>query len=147
MADTRTPEQRRRIMQSVGTRDTGPELKVRRALFSAGYRYRLHRRDLPGSPDIVFPARKKAILVHGCFWHSHGCSKGKAPKSRVEYWRPKLEANKARDMRNLRDLQALGWAVLVVWQCEVADPETLFQRLTAFVDGPGNPIDSAKPTR
>jgi DNA mismatch endonuclease (patch repair protein) len=147
MADTRTPEQRRRIMQSVGTRDTEPERKVRRALFSAGYRYRLHRRDLPGSPDIVFPARKKAILVHGCFWHSHGCSKGKAPKSRMEYWGPKLEANKARDMRNLRDLRALGWTVLVVWQCEAADPETLLQRLTAFVDGHGNPIDSAKPTR
>lgn len=137
MADTRTPEQRRRIMQSVGTRDTAPEWKVRRALFAAGYRYRLHRRELPGSPDIVFPARKKAILVHGCFWHSHGCSKGKAPKSRMEYWEPKLTANKARDTRNLRDLRALGWDVLVVWQCEVADSGPLLKRLTGFLEGRG----------
>ena len=134
-------------MQSVGTRDTEPERKVRRALFAAGYRYRLHRRDLPGSPDIVFASRKKAILVHGCFWHSHGCSKGKAPKSRTEYWGPKLEANKARDARNLQDLRALGWSVLVLWQCEMADPEGLLERLVAFVDGRANPIDRRKPTR
>lgn len=147
MVDTRTSEQRRRIMQSVGTRDTGPEREVRRVLFAAGYRYRLHRRDLPGSPDIVFPSRKKAIFVHGCFWHGHGCSKGKASKSRTEYWGPKLEANKARDARNIRDLRALGWTVLVVWQCEIADPDRLLARLVAFVDDDANSIDRRKPTR
>jgi DNA mismatch endonuclease (patch repair protein) len=122
-------------MQSVKTKDTGPERAVRRALFAAGYRYRLHRRDLPGSPDVVFPGRKKAIFVHGCFWHGHGCSKGRASKSRIDYWGPKLEANKARDARNLRDLEAQGWSVLVIWQCELADMEALLPRLIAFVDG------------
>lgn len=145
--DTRTPEQRRRIMQSVKQKDTGPEQVVRRALFAAGYRYRLHRRDLPGSPDIVFPSRRKAIFVHGCFWHGHGCAKGRASKSRVEYWGPKLEANRARDERNVRDLMAMGWDVLVVWQCELADIQTAVLKITAFVDRPVNSIDKPKTTR
>src|ERR1035438_3891223 len=111
MADTRTPEQRRRIMQSVGTRDTGPELKVRRLLFSLGYRYRLNAKKLPGRPDIVFPGRMKAIFVHGCFWHGHGCRKGRAPKSRIEYWKPKLKNNRRRDLAQSRALKTLGWSV------------------------------------
>lgn len=86
--DTRTPEQRRRIMQSVGTKNTAPELIVRRLLYGMGYRYRLHRKDLPGRPDIAFIGRKKAIFVHGCFWHAHDCPKGRAPKSRLDYWQP-----------------------------------------------------------
>ncbi|QQG35169.1 MAG: DNA mismatch endonuclease Vsr [Micavibrio aeruginosavorus] len=141
MVDTRTPEQRRRIMQSVKAADTGPEWTVRHLLFAAGYRYRLHRRDLPGSPDIVFPGRKKAIFVHGCFWHGHNCPKGKAPKSRGEYWMPKLDANRARDEKALRHLQALGWDVLVIWQCEMSDKDELFNRLIDFVDDPKKPID------
>jgi DNA mismatch endonuclease (patch repair protein) len=110
-------------MQSVKTRDTAPELIVRRVLFAQGCRYRLHGKNLPGRPDIVLAGRKKAIFVHGCFWHSHGCAKGRSPKSRVDYWGPKLEANRTRDPRNLRELWELGWDVLVVWQCELADAD------------------------
>lgn len=134
MTDTRTSEQRRRIMQSVQTKDTGPELTVRRALFAAGYRFRLHRRDLPGSPDIVLPGRRKAIFVHGCFWHGHGCSKGRAPKSREEYWLPKIAANRERDRRNIAALEAIGWSVRVVWQCELRDPRTLMDSLGIFLE-------------
>src|SRR3712207_4654869 len=113
--DTRSPEQRSRIMRSVGTQNTGPEWIVRRLLHSNGYRYRLHPKRLPGKPDIVFPSRRKAIFVHGCFWHGHKCDKGRAPKSRLDYWAPKLEANAARDARNLRQLADLGWEALTVW--------------------------------
>jgi DNA mismatch endonuclease, patch repair protein len=141
--DTRSPHQRRRIMQSVGTANTGPEWVVRRLLHSNGYRYRLHVKRLPGKPDIVFPSRKKAIFVHGCFWHGHGCPKGQPPKSRLDYWGPKLEANRARDERNLAELRLSGWRVLVVWQCETKCPDALLARLKTFVDGTQNPIDSA----
>lgn len=120
-------------MQSVGTKDTGPEWIVRRALFRRGYRYRLHRKGLPGRPDIVFPGRKAAIFVHGCFWHGHGCSKGAAPKSKLDYWGPKLEANRARDLANVAELERRGWRVLVVWQCETSDEAALAERLTAFL--------------
>lgn len=132
--DTRTPEQRRRIMQAVGTKDTKPEMIVRRALHAMGYRYRLHRKDLPGKPDIVFPGRKKAIFVHGCFWHWHGCSKGQLPKSQLDYWKPKLEANVARDRAKIEELEESGWRVLVVWQCETRDTDALTTRLVEFVD-------------
>ncbi|MEN3950722.1 very short patch repair endonuclease [Iodidimonas sp. SYSU 1G8] len=133
MADTRSPEQRRKIMQSVGTVDTGAELAVRRLLFRIGYRYRLHKTGLPGRPDIVFPRKKKAIFVHGCFWHSHDCSKGRPPKSKLDYWGPKLERNRERDRQNIEDLHALGWDALVVWQCEIKDSEALAKRLVAFL--------------
>jgi DNA mismatch endonuclease, patch repair protein len=135
MADTRSPEQRRRIMQAVKTANTGPEMIVRRMLHRAGYRYRLHVRHLPGKPDIVFPTRKKAIFVHGCYWHNHGCRIGQPPKSRSEYWQPKLEANKNRDERNRNQLEELGWAVLTVWQCEIKDSAALEERLRSFLDG------------
>ncbi|MYB05913.1 MAG: DNA mismatch endonuclease Vsr [Gemmatimonadetes bacterium] len=131
--DTRTEEQRRRIMQAVRSRDTGPEMLVRRLLHRFGYRYRLHRTDLPGKPDIVFGSRRKVIFVHGCFWHSHGCSKGRLPKSRLEFWRPKLLENSRRDGRNEEALRALGWNVLVIWQCETSDLEALSQRLLRFL--------------
>lgn len=134
MADTRTPEQRSRIMSSVGTKDTGPELQLRRLLHKAGYRYRLYPRTLPGKPDIVFPARRKAIFVHGCFWHSHGCSKGKPPKSRSDYWAPKLKANRERDILRLRQLNDLGWSAIVVWQCELTEPRAAFQRVKKFLE-------------
>ena len=123
MADTRTPDQRRRIMQSVGVRDTGPERTVRSTLHKAGFRFRLHRRDLPGKPDIVLPAKRLAVFVHGCFWHGHGCAKGKLPKSRLDYWGPKIEANAARDRRNNKALSEMGWRSLTVWQCELGDPK------------------------
>jgi DNA mismatch endonuclease (patch repair protein) len=134
MADTRNPEQRRRIMQSVKTRDTGPELAVRRILFRLGYRYRVNSGNLPGRPDIVFPGRMKVIFVHGCFWHAHRCLKGRAPKSRLEYWKPKLKANKTRDAARLRQLKALGWSALTVWQCELSDIDVLTESLVAFLE-------------
>jgi DNA mismatch endonuclease, patch repair protein len=147
MTDTRTPAQRRTIMQSVKTKDTGPELVVRRALFALGYRFRLHRRNLPGRPDIVLPTRKKAIFVHGCYWHGHGCSKGRLAKSRIDYWGSKIQANRARDARNLEDLQLLGWKALTVWQCELADMAVLSQRLKRFVDDPKNERDKRRTKR
>ncbi len=131
--DTRTPSQRRRIMQSVGQKNTGPEMVVRRILHGMGYRYRLHANDLPGTPDIVFRSRKLAIFVHGCFWHGHGCNKGRLPKSRLEYWRLKVERNQQRDVKNLVDLDAIGWGALILWQCEVKDGAQLASRLGKFL--------------
>lgn len=137
MGDTRTPEQRRRIMQSVGTKDTGPELIVRQLLHRLGYRYRLHPKQLPGRPDIVLPGRRKAVFVHGCFWHGHDCQKGRAPKSKLDYWGPKLLANRERDTRKEAELRALGWDVATVWQCEIGDPHTLETALRTFLGPPG----------
>ncbi len=139
--DTRTPEQRRRIMQAVKSKDTKPEMIVRRLLHRMGYRYRLHRKDLPGKPDIAFVSRRKAIFVHGCFWHGHGCSKGRLPKSRLDYWKPKLDENMRRDRMKQEQLRSLGWKVLVVWQCETGDIDALAARLQYFVDESENPID------
>lgn len=121
-------------MQAVKTKDTGPEMTVRRTLHSHGYRYRLHQKELPGRPDIVFKSRRKAIFVNGCFWHGHGCSKGKLPKSKLNYWQPKIEQNKARDARNIAELEAAGWKVLVIWQCEIANGQALWRRLQEFVE-------------
>lgn len=128
MADTRTPAQRSRIMKSVGTANTGPEIVVRRALHKLGYRFRLHSKDLPGRPDIVLPRFRTAIFVHGCFWHGHKCPKGRPPKSRKEYWIPKILGNKARDRRNMKTLDVLGWKHVIVWECETRDI-TLLRRL------------------
>ena len=121
-------------MRSVGTANTGPEMVVRRALHHRGFRYSLHRRDLPGSPDIVFPSRRKILFVHGCFWHGHSCRWGNLPKSRIEYWRPKIEANRKRDARNVKDLQDDDWAVLVVWQCELRDKSAAINRIVRFLE-------------
>ena len=140
MTDTRTPEQRRRIMQSVGTKNTGPELAVRKLLHGLGYRFRLHRRDLPGKPDIVLPGRRKVIMVHGCYWHGHDCKKGRLSKSHTDYWGPKIEANRRRDTEKEEALKRLGWTVTTVWQCEIADIELLGQRLAAFL-GPSTKSD------
>lgn len=134
MTDHVTPERRSFIMSQVGTKNTKPEMVVRRALHRLGYRYRLHRKDLPGSPDIVFPGCRKAVFVHGCFWHGHGCRWGKLPKSRPDYWQPKIDANRERDSRNIRALNASGWDVLVVWQCELKEPGTTLDKLVAFLD-------------
>lgn len=128
-------------MQSVKTKHTKPELTVRKALFAAGYRFRLHRRDLPGSPDIIFPGRRKVIFVHGCFWHGHECPKGRGSKSRIDYWGPKLEANKARDERNVAELEMLGWKPFTVWQCELKDSDALMTRLLTFLNEPEISID------
>lgn len=145
--DTRTPEQRRRIMRSVKSRDTGPELLVRRRLHALGFRFRLHRKDLPGKPDIVLPSRKLAIFVHGCFWHWHGCSKGRLPKSRKDFWQPKLARNRERDRTNEERLGAVGWRVLTIWQCETVDQEALDHRLQKAVSEAENSIDIGTPHR
>ena len=137
MADWLTQEQRRYVMQSVKSKNTGPEMAVRRIVHGLGYRYRLHKKGLPGRPDLVFAGRKKIIFVHGCFWHAHNCRYGRAPSSRQEYWLPKLERNKERDRENRSDLEAQGWNVLTVWECEIKDTAALVERLTRFLDEPG----------
>lgn len=124
-----TSEKRRFIMQQVKQKNTGPEMAVRSLLHRLGYRFRIHRKDLPGTPDIVFPSRRLAIFVHGCFWHGHECKKGHAPKSRLTYWLPKIEGNKQRDHRNQTGLIEAGWQVEVVWQCETSDVEALKEKL------------------
>lgn len=121
-----TPEQRSRVMRAVRPRDTGAEMQVRRYLHAAGLRYRLHDKRLPGTPDIVFPARRLAVLVHGCFWHQHpGCKQAVRPQSNVGYWGRKLDGNIQRDARQLAALQALGWSVIVIWECETREPQKL----------------------
>ena len=133
MVDRVDRNTRGKIMRAVGTRNTGPEMAVRRMLHSIGYRYRLHRKDLPGTPDIVFPGRKKIIFVHGCFWHCHDCQKGRAPKSNSDYWSLKRQSNQARDKKNVENLTQLGWDIFVVWQCELKDEPTLLKKLEEFL--------------
>lgn len=136
MVDHVSAERRSRIMARVGQKDTKPEMILRRALFSLGYRYRLHSHLLPGRPDLVFPARKKAIFVHGCFWHGHGCRWGKLPKTRLDYWGPKIRANVERDERALTKLAEGGWSAYVIWQCELRQPECAIERVEEFLRGP-----------
>jgi DNA mismatch endonuclease (patch repair protein) len=116
-------------MQQVKGKNTQPEKVVRSLLHRLGYRFRLHRKDLPGTPDIVFPSRRLALFVHGCFWHGHGCRIGRLPKSRLDYWQPKIEANRVRDRRKETELIVAGWRVAEVWQCELADGDALIDRL------------------
>ncbi|ROZ66244.1 DNA mismatch endonuclease Vsr [Ramlibacter sp. WS9] len=123
-------------MRRIKSKDTTPELVVRSVTHSLGYRFRLHRADLPGKPDLVFPGRKAVIFVHGCFWHQHpsvACSDSRLPKTRVEYWLPKLARNQARDKQNIAALRKLGWRIMVVWDCETAKRETLTRRLKEFL--------------
>ncbi len=121
-------------MRAVKSRDTAPEMIVRRLVTALGHRYRLHRKDLPGKPDLAFIGRRKAIFVHGCFWHQHDCPRGaRTPKSRRDYWAPKLARNKARDAEHLAKLQDMGWEALVVWECEMKDRDALRDRLAAFL--------------
>jgi DNA mismatch endonuclease (patch repair protein) len=112
--------QKSQMMSQVRSKGTAPELALRSSLHSAGFRFRLHRKDLPGKPDIVLPKYKRVIFVHGCFWHHHeGCSKSKMPKTNVEFWQNKITANIRRDKTNQDDLAKLGWQVLVVWECDI----------------------------
>ena len=123
-------------MARIRAKNTRPEITVRRLLHSLGYRYRLHRRDLPGTPDICFPGRKKVIFVHGCFWHRHeGCRRTTTPKTRTSFWENKFTANMVRDRRNMSGLAEIGWEAIVVWECETADLEALASRLVRFLDG------------
>jgi DNA mismatch endonuclease, patch repair protein len=134
MADHVSSSKRSAIMALVKTRHTGPELIVRKFLYSQGYRYRLHRKDLPGCPDIVFPGQGKVIFVHGCFWHGHSCRYGRLPRSKLSYWRPKILANRLRDLSQRRQLRNLGWLVLVVWQCELKKLGFALRKLVRFME-------------
>lgn len=130
-----TPELRSRIMRAVKGRDTGPKMLVRRLVFSMGYRYRLHRADLPGKPDLVFAGRHKVIFVHGCFWHGHDCSRGaRQPKQNAEYWSAKINSNRGRDKANLAALNKLGWKTLIIWECELKEPVAVKCRIADFLE-------------
>ena len=135
--DTLTPQQRRTAMAAVASRNTGPELLVRRILHGIGYRYRLHVKGLPGRPDIVFRKRRCIVFVNGCFWHGHNCPRGYGPSSNVEFWNQKIGKNRERDRRVKGKLRKDGWRVLTVWQCETKDEERLRQRLCRFLGGDG----------
>lgn len=142
--DTVGPEERSRIMSRVRSKDTKPELLVRRLAHAMGYRFRLHRADLPGRPDLVFPARGKVVFIHGCFWHGHpGCPNARRPKSREEFWSPKLDGNRRRDARNLRRLRCAGWGAMVIWECQLKNPDRLRARLRRFLGPPGGGIGGA----
>lgn len=135
MADKGTNEVRSRIMASVRSTGTGPEMVVRRSLHHLGYRYRLHRRDLPGTPDLAFISKRKALFVNGCFWHLHaGCPRAKVPSSNREFWLSKLERNRRRDAENTAALQKLGWGVMTVWECELRDLTSVLNRLVHFLE-------------
>jgi DNA mismatch endonuclease (patch repair protein) len=135
MTDVHTPEQRSRNMASIRGRDTKPERTVRSLLHRLGYRFRLHRRDLPGKPDLVFPSRRRVIFVHGCFWHMHDCRWGKVtPATNSEFWHSKRQGNCDRDRRALEALSAAGWEALIVWECDLRDESALRSRLKAFLN-------------
>jgi len=134
MTDTRTRDQRRKIMQAVRTRDTGPEKTVGTLLRNMGYRCMSHAKDLPGSPDFVFRSRSCVIFVHGCFWHLHRCHLGRPPRSNLGFWEPKLHKNRERDTRVARKLRTLGWRVMTIWQCQLDNSSRLQQRIKAFLN-------------
>ncbi len=128
-------EKRSFIMSRIRQKDTVPEILVRRRLFREGYRYRVHVRSLPGTPDIVFSKARLALFVNGCFWHGHsGCPKSKTPSTRAEYWSNKIVANMARDARVLQELDKLGWRTSVIWQCELKDMDAVISRIGALLD-------------
>ena len=120
MADIMSRGERSERMSRIRSKDTTPELVVRRHVWREGFRYRLHAKELPGKPDLVFPSLRVAILVHGCYWHGHRCQKGRVPKTNSQFWADKFSANMARDRRNRARLKALGWTVLTVWECELS---------------------------
>lgn len=132
-------------MSLVRGKDTAPELVVRRIAHRLGYRFRLHDKKLPGRPDLVFAGRKKVIFVHGCFWHAHeGCAKARPPKSRRDYWVPKLRENKKRDLRNLSAIRSLGWKPLIVWQCELKKRERVVRKIDRFLGNTTKANDKGK---
>lgn len=138
MADVVTPAVRSRMMSGIKGKNSKPEILIRKMLFGAGYRFRLHSRDLPGTPDIVLPGRKIAIFVHGCFWHAHkGCKYFKIPATRPDFWIAKLQSNVDRDNRAVERLRAMGWRVLCIWECATRDPEmatSLLERMISWID-------------
>lgn len=120
-------------MSRIGGKNTRPEVLVRSMLHRLGYRFSLHRRDLPGTPDIVLPARGAVVFVNGCFWHGHACKRSRMPKSRIDYWGAKIDANRLRDARKRRQLVSLGWKVVVVWECELKHPDKLESKLLRLI--------------
>lgn len=133
--DNISPSERSEIMSRVRSKNTRPEMVVRRLIFAEGYRYRLHVRSLPGCPDLVFRKLNKVIFVHGCFWHRHkDCALARMPKSRLDFWGPKLSANKERDAHNRRELAREGWKVLTLWECQLKDTERLKRTIRRFLD-------------
>ena len=137
MTDVHTPEQRSRNMAAIRGRDTKPEILVRVALHALGYRFRLHRRDLPGSPDIVLPKYRTVIFVHGCFWHSHDCRYGRVtPATRSEFWSKKRSGTVARDLKKTEELKEQSWRVLTIWECETKEPEALSRLLERNLNRP-----------
>jgi DNA mismatch endonuclease (patch repair protein) len=136
VTDVFTPQKRSDVMSRVRGRDTGAERAVRRLLTDMGMRYRLNRRDLPGSPDIAFIGRRLAIFVHGCFWHGHDCPRGaRAPKANADYWREKIERNRARDAAALDSLARMGWRSMVIWECELRERAAVAERLGRALGG------------
>jgi DNA mismatch endonuclease, patch repair protein len=131
--DIFTRQKRSQNMAQIRGKDTAPELLVRSILHKLGYRYALHRRDLPGSPDLVFAPRRKVIFIHGCFWHGHMCRRGKLPSSNKVFWTEKVTKNKARDRRVKRQLQTMGWKVLTIWQCELKNDKRIKEKLVSFL--------------
>jgi DNA mismatch endonuclease, patch repair protein len=145
LVDYLTPEARSALMSRIRGKDTGPEMAVRRIVHALGYRYRLHCRDLPGTPDLVFRRVRKVIFVHGCFWHRHDrCPRAYTPKSRQSFWREKFRLNKQRDLMQIRRLTKDGWAVLLIWECELSSMTSVTRRISAFL---ARARSQAKPTR
>ena len=134
MVDNLTGEQRSANMAAIRGKNTAPEMLIRSILHRLGYRFRLHRRDLPGTPDIVFPARKGVMFVHGCFWHGHKCPRGVVPSSNVDFWQTKIAKNRERDRRAQRQLRREGWKVLIIWECEMKNKDKLAKRLSRFLE-------------
>jgi DNA mismatch endonuclease, patch repair protein len=134
--DRLNPNRRSALMARIHGKDTMPELVVRRLTYFLGYRYRVHARDLPGSPDLVFKGRRKAIFVHGCFWHRHRCRRGKMPTTRAEFWVPKLSGNKLRDLKTQAELRRLGWRYLIIWECELKHLDRVSARISDFLASP-----------
>lgn len=133
MTDPFSPDQRSWIMRQVHNKNTRPELLVRRLIHASGYRFRIHRKDLPGSPDIVFPGRHCVIFVNGCFWHGHACKRARLPETHREYWQNKIQKTLERDRKHREDLATLGWSVLTIWECQLKDMEDVKQRIRAFL--------------
>ena len=145
MVDFMSREKRANIMRGSKSKDTRPELAVRRMLYALGYRFRVHRKDLPGKPDIAFIGRKKAIFIHGCFWHQHldkDCPISRRPESNIEFWNEKFARNRERDLRNAEDLRQMGWDVSTVWECDLSK-DGLAEKLQAFL-GPTKKMRSKK---
>jgi DNA mismatch endonuclease (patch repair protein) len=136
MTDVLTPEQRSRNMAAIRSKDTRAEMRVRSGLHALGLRYRLHRRDLPGKPDLVLPKHRAVVFVHGCFWHMHRCTYGRPkPATNADFWEQKRKGNVERDRRNTRELQRAGWRVFVIWECETRTPEGLSTALARVCSG------------